>query len=234
MSKSNILFIALNALIIATLACGSIPQPEAATDTTAPIAPTDAPITLTDTPMAPTDTPITPTDTPGEPCTLHTEKAVTVYTRPSHDARIFFEFEPGAQQPVHGTTADGWLGFSPGIPQAANVGPFRLRWVDPNDGISITGDCSGVTEMWGPPPGICFLMVQLDAWVYPTTDPSSPLVVTLLSGEFAAILGRTADGEWAQVDLGPGNTGLTDVGWIRKGDLNMNGATCSSLPTVSP
>ena len=31
---------------------------------------------------------------------------------------------------TEGRTADGWLGFDPGVAQAANVGIFRLRWSD--------------------------------------------------------------------------------------------------------
>lgn len=69
--------------------------------------------------------------------------------------------------------------------------------------------------------------------VYAAADTTSSVVATLTGGEdFAAISGTTTDRAWAQVDLGPSNTGLTDTGWIEGSALNTNGP-CDALAEVS-
>jgi len=72
-----------------------------------------------------------------------------------------------------------------------------------------------------------------DTSVHADPDVSSPVEVVLHPGEFAAILGLAAGGDWAQVDLRPGNTGLNVVGWVDAGTLNVKGP-CGGLPRVSP
>jgi hypothetical protein len=165
-------------------------------------------------------------------CTLTTTGPTAFYDRPNSDASVFFEDSGGMTQQVTGRTADGWVGFNPAIAQAANMGPFRLRWVFYED-VELSGDCLGVEEVWAPLPGFCYEMPMETAPVYSEPLTSATLVTTLEVNQFAAITGLYGS-DWAQVDLGPGNTGLAGMGWIQAGALNMNGASCASLPAVVP
>ncbi|MGH2582040.1 MAG: SH3 domain-containing protein [Anaerolineales bacterium] len=194
----------------------------------------DLTINFPGTPRTPTPTTASgfPWPDEGGDCFLLTAGPTTIYTRPSTEADVFSEVGAGFQATVTGRTADGWAGFDPGIAQAANIGPFRLRWVFFND-ATFSGGCVDVSEVWGPLPGHCYTMPMESVNVYEDADTSSDVLVTLEVEEFAAVTGLTGTG-WAQVDLGPGNTGLTGIGWMEQGSLNLNGNTCDELPTVSP
>jgi hypothetical protein len=173
-----------------------------------------------------------PFPVPGGACTYTATEDITIYSRPSTAANVFSEQPAGFSYPIVAQTADGWLGLEPGVAQAANIGEFRLRWIEPGTG-TLSGDCSGVPVVWGPPPGICFLQWFETINVYALPDTTSAVAAVLHFGEFAAILGHTADGNWLKVDLGPGNTGWTTVGWVPSEFTNVNGP-CGSLPVVSP
>ena len=166
------------------------------------------------------------------PCTLIAEQDVTILKRPYPDAEVFSTLSAGMEVMVDGVTAGGWYGFDPAVAQAANIGVFRLRWVDGSSGVRLEGGCGGVPEMVGPLPGICFTMPMEDVPVYESADASSAVIATLVLNDYAAVLGKTDDG-WAQVDLSVGNTGLEQTGWIEAATLNMNGP-CWDLPTVTP
>lgn len=169
-----------------------------------------------------------------EACVFVSEGPFTLYSRPSRAADIFSTPDAGMIIEPTARTADGWLGFDPAIAQAANMGSFRLRWIAPDEANGrLTGDCAALPIVWGPPPGVCFFMPMEIVDIYEEPDTSSAVLAQLTPDEFAAINGMTADTDWAEVDLGPGNTGLTFVGWVDANTLNMNGP-CASLPTVTP
>lgn len=204
--------IAFVALILAGLAC--IPGPQ---ETSVPV--TEAPATET------------PTAVPG-PCTIFADDYVDVYERPSVASGLFGTMSPGMSEPVEARTADGWYGFEPGVAQAANIGIFRLRWVqEGTSGLRIEGDCNAVPVVVGPPAGVCFFMPMDTTPVYQEPDLASPVVATLQVEDYAAVIGRATG--WGQLDLSQGNTGLAGIGWVPESALNMNGP-CDSLPTVSP
>jgi hypothetical protein len=69
--------------------------------------------------------------------------------------------------------------------------------------------------------------------VYSGANTSASVLATLEPEQFAAVVGYTNNG-WAQIDLGPGNTGQTGLGWMEQDALNLNGGTCDELPTVNP
>jgi hypothetical protein len=69
--------------------------------------------------------------------------------------------------------------------------------------------------------------------VYQNADATSAVLVTLEGGDYAAVLGRTADHNWARIDLSIGNLGLDQQGWVQGSTLNLNGARCSDLATVT-
>ena len=66
-------------------------------------------------------------------------------------------------------------------------------------------------------------MPMSDTNVYQDPDSSSAILLVLHLGEFAEVLGLASGGDWAQVDLGPGNTGSQVVGWVEASRLNVNG-----------
>jgi hypothetical protein len=182
--------------------------------------------------VTPTTVITSQTATTGGPCVLVADGDVTIYARPAPSAQVFSSIGAGFSVQITGKTADGWLGFDPGVAQAANMGSFRLRWVDPGSAIHLQGACQAVPVVWGPPPGICFTMPMEATAVYTSADTSTAIITTLAPGDFAAVLGQTGSG-WSKVDLGPGNTGLSGIGWVEDSSLNLNGP-CDPIPQVTP
>jgi len=214
-------FILIVLLVTFTLACGLFPRP------TTP-SPTAPPATNTLTPTAL----ITLTSTPSGPCELVAENPVTVYMRPSTEAWIFGTLDTTMRLQISARTADNWFGFDPGVAQAANIGVFRLRWVPQSIDVRLEGGCGEVPIVEGPPPGVCFTMPMGDTDVYLSPDSSSSVFATLHLEDYAAVIGRTADG-WGQLDLSLGNTPLEGIGWVEGATLNLNGP-CEDLPVVTP
>jgi hypothetical protein len=181
------------------------------------------------TPASPTPTIPAPTDTPSGPCEATAASEVTIYMRPDPAAEVFSTQGAGFSIEITAQTASGWLGFDPGVAQAANIGSFRLRWLDPA-AVQTSGDCAGLPIVWGPPAEGCFDMPMDDVDVYAEPSLASAVLTTLHVEEFAEVLGLNGSG-WAMVDLGPGNTGSTVVGWVEASTLNMNGP-CEGLPEL--
>jgi hypothetical protein len=140
--------------------------------------------------------------------------------RPNSDER-FGELDPGLPITVVARSKDGWLGFDPGVAQAANVGPFRLRWVRPSDVVT-RGNCRDVATVWTPEPHTCFEMAMEPVVVREAPRPDAKSIAVLHPGEFASIVG-VQGGPWAKVDLSHGNTGSSAVGFIPANALNVNG-----------
>jgi hypothetical protein len=178
-----------------------------------------------------------PTEVGGEevvgsgPCELIAVDEVTVYERAHVTAAVFGTMATGFRVEPEARTADGWWGFDPGVAQAANVGVFRLRWVQESALVRLEGSCGEVPEVVAPPPGICFTMPMEDVLVLASPDPSAEVKATIGLGDYAAVVGR--GDSWAMLDLSVGNTAQDVVGWIPAATLNMNGP-CDSLPAVEP
>ena len=64
-------------------------------------------------------------------CSIHVDATTTDYMRTNIDGWVFVEITPADELVVAVKTVDGWLGFEPGVAQAPNVGPFRLRYIKP-------------------------------------------------------------------------------------------------------
>lgn len=213
-------------VLMATLLACSVLTPNTSTTPTKIAVHSPVP-TATAVKTTPTDT---PTDTPSGPCEAVTNSNVTIYQRPDMSAEVFSTVPSGFVTPIAGQTASGWVGFDPGVAQAANIGPFRLRWIQP-DKVSLTGDCGSLPVVWAPPPGVCFDMPMEDVAVHADPDSTSPILEVLKIEQFAAVLGVNGSG-WVKVDLEPGNSGSNAQGWIEGSTLNMNGP-CYDLPTLS-
>jgi hypothetical protein len=152
-------------------------------------------------------------------CTAESTTATPIAMRP-HSKEIFGQLDPKSPVTITARSKDGWLGFDPGVAQAANVGPFRLRWLDPTT-VTSRGDCASVPEVWAPEPSTCFEMTMEDVVVREAPKATAKEVKTLHREEFAAIVERQKD--WVKVDLSRGNTGDEAAGWIPVGAVNQNG-----------
>ena len=239
-SKSSFLpLFVLTVSILSLTACSlfavpSSPPPSFPTPTETPTATVPATTaTKTVSPIAPSEeaTEGSATLAP-EPCSIIALGDVTVYSRPSSNAAVFGSMASGFHVIPEGRTADGWLGFDPGVAQAANVGIFRLRWIEESSGIELEGACENLPELEGIPAWVCFTMPMDGVHVYTEADVSSEVVATMRWGNYVAVTGKTKE-DWARVDLSVGNVGLDLVGWVAGFTLNLNGP-CDDLPTVEP
>jgi len=220
------------AVALVPLAC-SLPIPTSTT----PVEPTSPPATIpvqpTTPPVPPTE--ILPTDLPSGSgaCTPTAAIAFDVYTRPSLLADVFGSLTPDFPPvTLSGRTADGWLGFDPGVAQAANIGVFRLRWIPPAAPMTLSGDCASVpVEPWVPAPGVCYQMSMGPVQVHTSADPASSVSHTLDVGEFVAVTGRTPTG-WLFVSGDDGNVPGV-IGFIAEMEMNASGP-CDSIPEIAP
>jgi hypothetical protein len=160
-------------------------------------------------------------DAPESGCEASTTGSMIIYTRPSTQAEVFFISPPGFSVQISARTASGWLGFNPGVAQAANMGSFRLRWVQ-RKAVRLSGNCSNLPRVWGPPPGICFDMPMFNVNVYEHPRTSARVLTVLHPEQFAAVVRRSGP-DWVKVDLRKGNTGLKLSGWVEANTLNVNG-----------
>lgn len=166
---------------------------------------------------------------PGE-CVAFPKTLTIIYSRPSTEAEIFAEVDSTLAQPLSARTEDGWLGFDPGVAQAANLGSFRLRWFWHTD-VHLSGNCAGLPVVWAPLPGYCYDMPMDAVLVHTEPNAAASVLTTLQAGQFAAVLGISQSG-WAEVDLELGNTGLNGTGWVDAQTLNLNGSVCTQLPRL--
>ncbi len=163
-------------------------------------------------------------------CTLVVSKDVNAYTRPSTQATVFGKLSANDKLPVSATTADGWLGFDPGVAQAANVGLFRLRWVSKSDpNIKLDGACDLLPVVAGLPPTACFQMFMGEAKIYTTANATSAVIVTAKAEDYAQVV--AANDKWLHLDLNVGSLKQAKQGWLARTDANFNGA-CDKLPVA--
>lgn len=66
---------------------------------------------------------------PAEPCTFTANESLTVYRLPDSTSDVFGVISTGESFEVLARTAEGWVGFDPGIAQAGNIGLAHHRWV---------------------------------------------------------------------------------------------------------
>ncbi len=167
---------------------------------------------------------------PTGPCELVASRAVTAYTRPSVQATKFGELSAGERVPVAGTT-DGWIGFEPGVAQAANVGPFRLRWVQKSDAIKLEGACNSLPVVASLPPTACFQMFMEATPILGAARVGAAIVANAKAGDYAQAI--AASDQWLELDLNVGSLKQNQKGWIPRAEANFNGP-CDQLPAVKP
>jgi hypothetical protein len=84
------------------------------------------------------------TPTP-EPCTFTANEPLTVYRLPDGTSDVFGVMSTGDEYKALARTADGWVGFDPGIAQAGNIGLAHHRWVLLN--ASLSTSCLGDVDL---------------------------------------------------------------------------------------
>jgi putative hemolysin len=174
--------------------------------------------------------PVAAASAPTGRCELVASKAVTAYSRPSLQATVFGELSAGERVPVGGTT-DGWIGYEPGVAQAANVGPFRLRWVPKSDAVKLQGACNALPVVASLPPAACFQMFMQATPILGAARAGAATVANAKVGDYAQAI--AASDQWLQLDLSVGSLKQDRQGWIPRGAANVNGP-CDQLPTAKP
>ncbi len=157
----------------------------------------------------------------GNECILVCIDSVDVFTRPDSSAMFMIKLAPDDQVVLSGRTVDGWLGFDPGVAQAANIGSFRLRWVSGDARYLTDSEINNVPVIWGPRAGITYAMIYESSPLYSEPDSLSAIVDSVPSSSAAAIIFRTED--WYLLDLSIGPLGQNVEGWIRSMDVSASG-----------
>lgn len=230
-SRRHVLSV-MSVLALAALACSLTGTPAAPTPSVPPPQPTETlPPLPSDTP-APTAVPAPTLPSGSGPCQATSSADITIYTRPSFSADVFSTIALTDPVTITSRSADGWLGFDPGVAQAANIGVFRLRWIPPGASVTLTGNCAGLpVESWVPAPGVCYQMSMGPVDVHAAANPTSAVSHTLMVGEFVSVTGRTGTG-WLFVNGNDGNVPGV-IGFIAELEMNASGP-CDSIPVVSP
>ncbi|RKZ09117.1 hypothetical protein DRQ25_07425 [Candidatus Fermentibacteria bacterium] len=154
-------------------------------------------------------------------CILVCIDSVDVFNRPDSSAVFVIKLAPDNQVVISGRTVDGWLGFDPGVAQAANIGSFRLRWISGDAQYVTDGVLSSVPVVWGPKAGITYAMIYESSPLYSEPDTNSAVVDSVPSSSAAGIVSRTED--WYLLDLSIGPLGQNVEGWIRSMDVSASG-----------
>ncbi len=67
--------------------------------------------------------------TPSGPCEITGTESLTVYRLPNPASDVFGTLPAGETHEVLAYTANGWVGFDPGVAQAGNTGLAHHRWI---------------------------------------------------------------------------------------------------------
>ena len=166
-------------------------------------------------------------DLMAEGALISPDDSLRVYCRPSEDSDLFGVVAPGESLMVCSRTAGGWLGFQPGVAQAGNIGPFRLRWVKP-DSSMLPAD--SVSLSWVEPllPRVVYLMAYDTVSVFASPgDDSEPLAAIPRNG-WARAEARDPSGDWYLVRTEDGCRG-----WSSLTAAGLSG-DADTLPTMKP
>lgn len=155
-------------------------------------------------------------------CTGRVQAEAVAFDRAGSGAGRFGTVQPGDPVAVVGRNAAGWWAFAPGTAQAANVGPFRWRWLPPRTRLRLQGACSSLPLVASPPPGVCFEMAMAATAIRAEPRAGAAVVATLPAGGYVAVEGASSAG-WLRVDTASGSAPGAGKGWIEPGAANVNG-----------
>ena len=83
--------------------------------------------------------------TTSDPCTFTTNTAVTAYRLPDGTSDVFGTLSSADTYKALARTAEGWVGFDPGIAQAGNIGLAHHRWVQFN--VTLSASCLSSVDL---------------------------------------------------------------------------------------
>jgi hypothetical protein len=147
----------------------------------------------------------------------------TVFQRPGIKADIFGFLNSGDSVIGLARSSNGWVGFDPGIAQAANLGVFRLRWVNLDRSIKmIQGEFQDLPLVWTPLPGVCYNMFLNQSYLYSYPDIDSEIIDSFNPEDIAEILEFDSTG-WVLIVSISEDTVNSFSGWIKPEDINFNG-----------
>jgi hypothetical protein len=153
-------------------------------------------------------------------CTAVVKDSTVAYMRPDTLSMVFAHLSPGDSVQAIAWSESGWLGFEPGVAQAANTGSFRYRWIPPSARLGILGDPDELPTVWVPETGTAYAMVNWVTPVYLEPDTLSAVLDSLRVEDAAAILNR--QGDWLLVDPSLGPSGRGASGWVNLRDISIS------------
>ena len=159
---------------------------------------------------------------PAVTCVLRAETELQVYMRPGSGSDVFGLLAAGETVLAEARTAEGWLGFDPGVAQAANVGVLRLRWVHMDSVTVVGGNVDALPVCWAPSPTGTYATVVGSTNLRSEPDSTSTVVTLMQAGTIARVTGRSGDG-WLLLNLGEGQPGEFHEGWALGSLLSING-----------
>lgn len=139
-----------------------------------------------------------------------------IFSRPNPGSEIWSQLLPGETVTLEVITEFGWLGFEPGVAQAANTCSFRYRWLPPDSSVAT----DSLPIVWAPKLDVSYAMSQVDTPVYPDQNTASTPLITIPSNSAAAIIGITAT--WFKVDLSDSPQEEDIQGWILCEAVSIN------------
>jgi len=163
------------------------------------------------------------------PYLLCPEDTLRVYTRPSEESAQFGLVVGGDSLMICARAEGGWLGFQPGIAQAGNVGPFRLRWLRPHDSEMLDSTALAGLQLIEPLlPRAVYLMAYDTVPVMSGPDVESQELGMVPPEGWALVEARTSPGDWV---LLRGRDRIPS-GWVRLVAAGLNGRL-DTLPEIA-
>jgi len=147
---------------------------------------------------------------------LTAEESLAVYTRPCSLSGVWSAIDEGETVNLEVRTISGWLGFDPGVAQAANTCSFRYRWLKPVSGIS----ADSLPLVWPPDCGVTYAMTPADTPVYPDRDTTLAPVAVISANSAAAV--TELQTFWIKVDLTNSPVEQDIQGWILSESVSLN------------
>ena len=180
-------------------------------------------------PVTTTNPPVGTTVEDTTPCTLTATGTITAYSRPALGASNFGTINSGDTTIITAKTPDGWLAFDPGTAQAANVGPFRFRYIAPGYAGALSGNCGGIPSTPSLPATACFFMPQDDSPVYTSANSASASLGIMYYGDYAPVVSKvTTPKYFFEVDPSTySNVPNIGKGWVDGTHGNFSG-NCSA------
>lgn len=242
MRITSFLAIAASVALVAFLVLHAGKNPIEESAIVRPVVTTPAPVAVAPTPTtttaAPSVTPPTTTQNDPSACVITATKEVTLFNRPSESSGVFGALGINETRVISAKTKDGWYGFDPGVAQAGNIGPFRLRYIHPlaGDYSMTTANCANLAVIESIPANTCFMMAQSDIQIYPSASTRVTPKYTMHAGDYIQVLGKSianSDDYFMKVDSSKyGPIKGTVVGWIQSDDANYSGDACTNLAVV--